>query len=422
MVLSQAVKMLYSKELKVFGWSEENIKCLNNLLWAHAIMCEDYYGLGYCTENLEYSTHAAAQIQRHSSLDNYSCELYERVIRRHKQQKHNSRGIEKTYVSRESLRDFLNLYKLKHGEISTYQKKLKYQFKMEILQQRQPFFLKESSLESASNLIEDFKACQDMRMEHAIKNGVLLGSISEKNLPDPVLADIGRYVRACTGLNDVEVQPILKTSKSAVVLNQFGEVMKLSLNDTVKVKSPNNTEEWIVEIDVIAVAGPFDGLFYSFLNGPYYIPVLENGQVAVHRWTGTPKYIQRSYQRQSVQPITAFCRKVMMYPEPGNYDNPNYCLCIDFKKPDLTNNVKVPIYPVIDETIKVKGIRNQFWYGKVTEVNLPERKVKVHWYQETRRRNVWTLCTNNEDEIHFRCVVGLALTQRVFGGTGITDI
>jgi hypothetical protein len=95
MPLCEAVQMLYSKELQTTGWSEENISRLNNLLWKHATKAEEYYGLGFCTENLEYSVHAASDIRRHSSLDNYSCELYERAIRIHKQQKHNSKGLEK---------------------------------------------------------------------------------------------------------------------------------------------------------------------------------------------------------------------------------------------------------------------------------------------------------------------------------------
>ena len=86
------------KELRTRGWLEENISRLDKLLWAHAIRAEEYYGIGFCTENLEYSTHASSDIRRHSSMDNYSCELYERAILRHKKQNHNSKGLEKTFA------------------------------------------------------------------------------------------------------------------------------------------------------------------------------------------------------------------------------------------------------------------------------------------------------------------------------------
>ncbi len=96
MLLCDAVQMLYSKQLQAEGWQNNHIARLEKLLWTHAIRAEEFYGLQMCTENLEYSVHAAEDIRRHSSMDNYSCELYERAILRHKGQKHNAKGIEKT--------------------------------------------------------------------------------------------------------------------------------------------------------------------------------------------------------------------------------------------------------------------------------------------------------------------------------------
>ena len=60
----------------------------------------------YCSENLEYSTHIADEIHRNSSPENFSCELYERAIRSHKQQKNNAKGLEKAYVERENISPF----------------------------------------------------------------------------------------------------------------------------------------------------------------------------------------------------------------------------------------------------------------------------------------------------------------------------
>jgi len=62
MLLCDAVQILYSKEMRNRGWSVINIGRLYRLLWSHAIRAEECYGLGYCTENLEYSVHAAAEI------------------------------------------------------------------------------------------------------------------------------------------------------------------------------------------------------------------------------------------------------------------------------------------------------------------------------------------------------------------------
>ena len=113
MLLCDAVQMLYSKQLQVTGWQLEHIERLEKLLWAHAIKAEEFYGLGICTENLEYSVHAVEDIRRHSAMDNYSCELYERAILTHKGQSHNAKGLEKTFSNRENLRNFLDNYQLR---------------------------------------------------------------------------------------------------------------------------------------------------------------------------------------------------------------------------------------------------------------------------------------------------------------------
>ena len=120
MLLCNIVGLLYNKAIKVQGWSDEDIKTLDSLTWAHAIAAEEYYGLGICTENLEYSTHLSQDVKRHSSPDNYSCEVFERAIRTHKQQTHNAKGIEKTFAERENIRLFIRRYELKYGKLSTY--------------------------------------------------------------------------------------------------------------------------------------------------------------------------------------------------------------------------------------------------------------------------------------------------------------
>jgi hypothetical protein len=413
--------MLYSKHLRTFGWSEENITRLDNLLWAHAIKAEEYYGLGFCTENLEYSVHAASEIRRHSAMDNYSCELYERAIRVHKQQKHNSRGLEKTFVFRESMRDFLKCYKEKNGDISSYDDQIpKYQFNTEIAQTATPFYFNEGSFKSAVGLLHDLKETQDARIKHAVKFGVLLGKVERKAYSDVVTADIQIYFHRELGLQNLAVPDILQAAKNVALFNQYKEIVKISKLDTVKIRSSDMTEEWIMRVEEIIQIGPVQGHYFTFVNGTYYIPAIQSGQVVYHEWTSTPKFLMHAYNRHSVQPITCFQRKVMMYPEPGNIDNPSYFLCADFKNPELIKPVEVSIYPDVGDILKVKGTGNQEWYGKVNAVNLGERKAYMQWYIETRRIGVW-VATNGEDEIHFRSIIRIATATRTFGGFKITD-
>ena len=50
------------------------------------------------TGNLEYSVHFLEDIRRHSRMNNYSCEMYERAILSTKTQKLNTNGLEKTFA------------------------------------------------------------------------------------------------------------------------------------------------------------------------------------------------------------------------------------------------------------------------------------------------------------------------------------
>ena len=423
MLLCQAVQMLYSKELRTRGWLDENISRLDKLLWAHAIRAEEYYGIGFCTENLEYSTHATSDIKRHSSMDNYSCELYERAILRHKKQKHNSKGLEKTFADREAIRDFLEYYKRKNGAISSYDNgKSKYEFNFEDVTNETPFYFKERSFTSAEELLHVATEHRNEKVKHAVKQGVVLGKVEKLAQEDTtVIADIRRYCFARFGVNNLDDIYVLEDVKSVVCFDQFGEIMKISKLDTVKIDSNNMAEEYIIEIQQIILVGPFVGCFYTFVNGKYYIPAFQNGQVALHQWTKTTKFIPHIYTRDSVQPMSSVKRKVIMYPEPGNQDNPSYFLCIDFKNPEVVHPIHVPIYPEVGDTVKIKGTGSQVWYAKVNRVDLQEMKATVQWFKETKRRGIW-IQSDDEAEVSFRTVIGLATTPRGFGGYTITDM
>lgn len=373
--------------------------------------------MGFCTENLEYSTHTADEIKRHSSLDNYSCELYERAILRHKRQKHNSKGLEKTFVNRERLRDFLEWYKRQNGPISSYSDGYqKFSFDFENINDDTPLFFNESSFACATELLNEARKNPNVRVQQATQNGVALGKVKENNGLEPrVKRDITRYMVSELQCTVQEVPDILHTVLSAVVINQFGEIIKVTKNDVFKVSNGEQTEEWILEIHCIIIVGPIRCSFYTFVDGRYFIPAFHNRQVVYHQWTGTPKFMPHLYERDSVQPICNLQRKVIMYPEPENTENPSYFLCIDFNKPELLKPVQVPVYPELGDTVKIKGAGNQEWYGKVLNVNLTQRKATVQWYQETNRPGIWS-ALKDEDEVNFRSIISLATAKRTFGG------
>ena len=73
---------------------------LKSLLWKHAILFEETYGLQACTDYLEYSLHIVEDISRHSCPDNYWCYVFEQLVSSHKDQTTNQKQICKTLSDR----------------------------------------------------------------------------------------------------------------------------------------------------------------------------------------------------------------------------------------------------------------------------------------------------------------------------------
>lgn len=417
MLACNLTQMLYSVRLRNFGWNLSNISRLKALAWSHAIAAEEYYGPDFCSENLEYSTHMADEIVRHSSPDNYSCELYERAIRAHKQQKNNAKGLERTFEERENIRHFLKVFQQKNGPLCQYDDgRDTFTFDEGLLARDDPFFLNEKSIAAAAALVQHFSNHASPRICHAITNGVAVGKVKQKLFDDHQVADIKRYLRLKYPTLNIQVPTFLQSLSSVLIKDQFGVVIKLAKGDTCIIAGGDNgEEEWIMELEQMVQAGPFDGKFFSFVDGKYYIPGFLHGDVVRHTWTLTEKLLPRTYARNSVQPIANVKRKVMLYPDPSCLDDPKYFLGIDLYNPEVCKEVSVPLFPEDGDTVKVLGTRNDLWYGRVCEVEVETRSLNVQWYQETRRQGVWTL-TPNVDKVHFASILGVVQTRRVFGG------
>ena len=87
-----------------------------------------------------------------------------------------------------------------------------------------------------------------------------------------------------------------------------------------------------MRISQVFQVGPVQEKYFTFVNGTYFIPTFDNGNVIYHPWTETKQLIPREYIRDSVQPASKIMRKVILYPDPSNLDDPQFYLCIDFKK------------------------------------------------------------------------------------------
>ena len=364
--------MLYSKFLRNNGWSENHVKMLNNLLWTHAIKAEEFYGFSICTENLEYSVHIGTDIIRHSAPDNYSCDMYERVIRKLKEQKHNAKGLEKTYCERENLRLFLTDYQRMHGTLyHTVVEKYPYRFDINQDLDR-PFYLNERSFEAAKKLLNDLKSKvgENNLLQEIIRTGVLLGSLKRKCLQDCQHYDIMKKLSPLSQY-PVRVPKIARCCEALVKYDSNGNILKFSKGDICTIAGgPNLDEIWHLKIKVFILIGPFVGKYFVFVDGDYYIPAIDpvTRSVLYHSWTNSVQLVPRNYTRGRLQLSSQLQRQEILYPEPLREQNPSFYLAIDFdNKPDHSEII-VPVYPVINDCIAVRGRAQATWYGRVIQV------------------------------------------------------
>ena len=113
-LLKKIYDIVYSRRFRIEGWNEEQQMYFKGLLWKHAILYENLYGIASCTENLEYSLHMPEDVRRHSMLDNYWCYLYEYQVKYYKQQTPNIKCLCKTFADRACQLRFISTYLSSH--------------------------------------------------------------------------------------------------------------------------------------------------------------------------------------------------------------------------------------------------------------------------------------------------------------------
>ena len=171
-ILTRIHQLVFSKELRIDGWTQHHIKLLHNLLWKHAILLESLYGITSCTENVEYSLHMAKDIERHSTLDNYWCYVYERLVRFYKQQTTNMKSLCKTFADRAQQLQVVSTYLESHCEQSTSH----HNFSLELI--AKPPVLLQAKTEETGIALKEFLSMQGelpSSVQEAYDSGIFWG-------------------------------------------------------------------------------------------------------------------------------------------------------------------------------------------------------------------------------------------------------
>lgn len=244
-LLREIYNLVYSKRLRIMGWEEEHLIYFKNLLWLHAIQYEQLYGFAACNENVEYSLHMPEDVQRHSTMDNYWCYLFERQVKYYKQQSSNMKSLCKTFADRACQLHFVNTFLSSDenpDDDTTYN--------LDELSV-DPVLLSASSVENAVQL-KQFLCSHESLPENVntcLKQGIMLGKPSY-HLSERELADIRYWMRNVD--KELQLPNACRTYSRILKPNDYDMAIVYRTGEHVIIRDAESEDkEWLVELSLL---------------------------------------------------------------------------------------------------------------------------------------------------------------------------
>ena len=91
------------------GWTEEEAHTFHEMALRYAVHVEEEWGPQNCLTTLHNPQHFKEDIQRFGGLDNYSCWVKERAVKRYIRQSNDHKNIEVTFAATEVRREVLRI-------------------------------------------------------------------------------------------------------------------------------------------------------------------------------------------------------------------------------------------------------------------------------------------------------------------------
>ena len=353
-LLSDIHKLVSSRELRFGGWTQEHITALEVLLWKHAILLEMVYGISACTENVECSLHMVEDIRRHSTLDNYWCFVYERLVKFYKNQTSNMKQLCKTFANRANQLRFVNIYLETHSGTKTENEDFS-------LEQLSSEYILESKTEESGIKLKEFLSTNYKELSETLKekykSGILLGCPKQFLLSTRQKLDITHWIRQDNpNVDDSELGSFAVCYSRVLKCDCIDQAVTFRKGEhAIIVDSDVQDREWVIKLTNILVYGPVVNKYYSFLEGDYYVSKSYHGEIQYDEWTKQPMMVPRNFVRLRVQPLCNLNRKVVLYPMPQLSSCPSYYLVVDFSELPTTDISPIPYFPKIGDIIKVGG-------------------------------------------------------------------
>ena len=292
-LLHEIYLLIFCEPMRIFGWSTDHCTYYEHLLWKHAIMYEELYGLAACIENVEYSLHMPEDVQQHSSPDNYWCFMYERLVCYYKRQTTNMKTLCKTFADRASQLHFTNTYLEARVPLTPVQR-----FSITTIS-KTLVLLNTKTASSAVELKEYLSSVTiSAEVERCFGSGIMIGCEQTISLEERQMSDIKYWIQQ-DGINSSDLPNIASSFKRILKVTDYGigKVFRVgeyvTLRDTV-----DDGREWLLETTKFIVYGPVNSQYYFFVDGNYFVSKSRASVIETDDWTGQPILIRHNFRRQ----------------------------------------------------------------------------------------------------------------------------
>ena len=155
------------------------------------------------------------------------------------------------------------------------------------------------------------------------------------------------------------------------------------------VRFDSSIGQTVIRITDIFVAR-LQGVCFNCIKGeihPYKLN--ESDETETHPYSGSSLVVP-SADHLTVLAVDLL-RKVMMYPEPENFEDPGHYIVIDYLRQEIplrSEDVIIPFFPEKEDMALVQGdAREEPWRGHIQSVDVRNKTCQLHFYVESHTRS-----------------------------------
>ena len=180
----------------------------------------------------------------------------------------------------------------------------------------------------------------------------------------------------------------------------------------------HNNDFGVIRVSDMIVLRGLQALTYTYcVKGElYHFKRDKNGAQELHPYSSGQSVVPTS--TNLIVHTKKLIRKIMLYPETSNIEDPSEYVLIDYLRPASviplkSKDVLVPFYPEKENMVLITSSDGQeLWMGYILDVHMKNKTCQVHFYVEsTSQSGLWHrehIGHRARETVHWKSILGLA--------------